>query len=52
MTTLFRVHFAGSIAGPIDVTADTPEAARKAACEKFPGAIVSKVKVVKERADA
>lgn len=48
--TLFRVH---TTAGhSIDVRAENPAQARGVALIKIPGAIISKVKVVKEKADA
>lgn len=48
--TLFRVHFTDG--QHYDTHADKPDDARAAARGKFPGAIITKIKVVKERADA
>lgn len=41
----FRVHLEGS--DPIDVTAETPELARKEDAAKRPGAVVRKIKIVR-----
>ncbi|MBX8803278.1 hypothetical protein HBA92_21365 [Ochrobactrum sp. MR28] len=41
----FRVHTA--VDGTLDVTAETPNEARKFAKEKIPEAIITKIKVVK-----
>lgn len=46
--TLFRVHFEGS--EPVDVTAETPAQARKSATAARPGAIIRKIKIVREAA--
>lgn len=48
--TTFRVFMAGN--GYIDIDAASPDAARKQAREIYPSAILTKVKVVKEKADA
>lgn len=43
--TLFRVHFSGG--EHLDVTAETPVAARTIAKKKQPLAIITKIKIVK-----
>ncbi|WP_185983005.1 hypothetical protein [Aureimonas mangrovi] len=39
----FRVHFDGR--GPVFVTAETPDAARKLAVQREPGARITKIKL-------
>lgn len=41
----FRIHFAG---GTVDITAKTQDEARKIFTAGWPGAIISKIKRVKE----
>jgi len=51
VATLFRVHTTDG--KHVDVTADNPTIARSIAQKRLPDkAIITKVKVVKERADA
>ena len=42
----FRVHIES--APPVEVSADTPEQARKIVGKKHPGAVVRKIKLVRE----
>lgn len=48
--TTFRVFMAGN--GYIDIEAARPELARKEASALYPGCRVTKIKVVKEKANA
>lgn len=43
---VFRVHLIGS--DPIDVPAETPAQARKEAQTRRPGAVIRKIKIVRE----
>lgn len=45
---LFRIHFDGSES--IDVSAETPAQARKEAAARRPGAVIRKIKILKEAA--
>lgn len=48
--TTFRVFMDG--AGHVDIDAEHPDLARKQATALYPGCRITKIKVVKEKADA
>lgn len=45
----FRVHFEDPSIAPLDVSAVDPEEAREIARERRQGALINKVKIVRER---